>query len=260
MDIQQYNGSAWDKLSNQKDKWTITVDADTIARARQGDWSVQLTSVKPTPSEWFPGDLRGLKILCLASRGAQQGPILAVAGAEVTVFDCSQEQLARDKLVAERDNLDLTLVQGDMKDLSCVADDSFDLIFNPCSNVFVETVVPVWQKCARVLKDGGTQLSGFLNPLVFLFDLADYEKGTLTVRHKIPYAAIDDLPGAELKKLLLDDTKPLCFDHTLHDQIQGQLAAGLVLSGFFEDAMGENDPLTGVIDVLMATRAVKTRL
>jgi len=38
MDIQQYNGSAWDKLSNQKDKWTITVDADTIARARQGDW------------------------------------------------------------------------------------------------------------------------------------------------------------------------------------------------------------------------------
>jgi len=119
------------------------VDADTIARARQGDWSVQLTSVKPTPSEWFPGDLRGLKILCLASRGAQQGPILAVAGAEVTVFDCSQEQLARDKLVAERDNLDLTLVQGDMKDLSCVADDSFDLIFNPCSNVFVETVLPV---------------------------------------------------------------------------------------------------------------------
>jgi len=95
---------------------------------------------------------------------------------------------------------------------------------------------------------------------VFLFDLADYEKGTLTVRHKIPYAAIDDLPGAELKKLLLDDTKLLCFDHTLHDQIQGQLAAGLVLSGFFEDAMGENDPLTGVIDVLMATRAVKTRL
>jgi len=95
---------------------------------------------------------------------------------------------------------------------------------------------------------------------VFLFDLADYEKGTLTVRHKIPYAAIADLPGAELKKLLLDDTKPLCFDHTLHDQIQRQLAAGLVLSGFFEDAMGENDPLTGVIDVLMATRAVKTRL
>lgn len=260
MDIQQYNGSAWDKLANQEDKWTIPVDAYTIARARQGDWSVQLTSVKPTPREWFPDDLGGLKILCLASGGGQQGPILAAAGAEVTVFDYSQEQLARDKLVAERENLDLTLAQGDMKDLSCFADGSFDLIFNPCSNVFVETVLPVWQECARVLRDGGILLSGFLNPVVFLFDLADYENGKLTVRHKIPYADIDDLPEAELKKLLLDDTKPVCFGHTLHDQIQGQLAAGFVLTGFFEDAMGENDPLTGVIDVLMATRAVKATI
>ena len=62
MDIQQYNGSAWDKLASEEDQWTIPVDADTIARARQGDWSVQLTSVKATPRHWFPEDLQGLLI------------------------------------------------------------------------------------------------------------------------------------------------------------------------------------------------------
>ena len=38
--------------------------------------------------------MKGLKVLCLASGGGQQGPILAAIGADVTVFDNSQGQLA----------------------------------------------------------------------------------------------------------------------------------------------------------------------
>lgn len=257
MDIREYNGRAWDNLAAKKDKWTIPVDADTVARARRGEWSIQLTSVKAAPRDWFPGDLHGLSILCLASGGGQQGPILAAAGAKVTVFDYSEAQLAQDRKVAERENLDIATVRGDMKDLSCFADASFDMVVNPCSNVFVETVLPVWREAARVLKPGGTLLAGFLNPVIFLFDLADYENGTLTVRHKIPYADTRDLPEAELKRLLLDAGKPVCFGHTLHDQIQGQCDAGLVITGFFEDSLGEDDALTGIIAGLGATRAVK---
>lgn len=257
MDISEYNGKAWDTLVAKKDKWTVPVDADTIARARRGDWHIQLTSVKPAPRKWFPADLAGVKILCLASGGGQQGPILAAAGADVTVFDYSEAQLAQDRAVAARENLDIAIVRGDMKDLSCFRDDTFDLVVNPVSNVFVDAVLPVWREAARVLKPGGALLAGFLNPVVFLFDLADYEDGTLTVRHHIPYADTRDLPDGELKTLILDDGKPVCFGHTLADQIQGQCAAGLAITGFFEDSLGEDDPLHGVIDALAATRAVK---
>ena len=88
-------------------------------------------------------------------------------------------------------------------------------------------------------------------------DLEDYENGKLTVRHKIPFSDVRDLPEAELKKLLLADNKPVCFGHSLHDLIQGQIDAGMVITGFFEDGMGPGDPLSGIIDVLIATRALK---
>lgn len=260
MDILKYNGQAWDALTDKKDKWTVPVDAATIDEARKGNWSIQLTSVKPAPRAWFPDNLSGVKVLCLGSGGGQQGPILAAAGAEVTVLDYSEKQLARDRLVAEREKLPLNVVHGDMQDLSMFEDSSFDLIVNPVSNVFAENVLKVWQEAARVLKPGGILLAGFINPLGFVFDLEDYENGKLTVRHSIPYSDVQDLPDEELEKLLTGRNQPVCFGHSLQDQIQGQLDAGLVITGFLEDSMGDDDPLTGIIDVLIATRAVKIQV
>ncbi|MDQ0256328.1 2-polyprenyl-3-methyl-5-hydroxy-6-metoxy-1,4-benzoquinol methylase [Evansella vedderi] len=51
--------------------------------------------------------MEGLKILCLPSGGGQQGPILAAAGADVTVIDISKKQLEQDGKVAKRDGLTL---------------------------------------------------------------------------------------------------------------------------------------------------------
>jgi len=259
MDIRDYNSKAWDRLTEINDQWTVPVDAQTIAYARKGEWAIKLTSLKPAPREWFPEEIKGLSVLCLASGGGQQGPVLAAAGASVTVFDNSEKQLDQDRLVAERENLEIDTVQGDMADLGCFANESFDLIVHPCSNVFSETVLPVWQEAARVLKPGGTLLSGFINPFGFVFDLEDYENGKLTVRHKIPFADSRDLPEEELKRLLTAENKPVCFGHTLHDQIQGQIDAGLLITGFFEDGMEPDDPLNELIDVLIATRAVKMK-
>ena len=108
-------------------------------------------------------------MLCLASGGGQQGPILSAAGADVTVFDNSPQQLAQDQMVANRDELNLQTIQGDMADLSAMESDRFDLVFHPCSNTFVPDVNPVWRECYRVLKKGGTMISGFCNPVLFLF-------------------------------------------------------------------------------------------
>ena len=51
--------------------------------------------------------LTSCRVLCLASGGGQQGPILSAAGANVTVFDASEKQLLQDWMVADRDGLEL---------------------------------------------------------------------------------------------------------------------------------------------------------
>ncbi|MCR2721536.1 class I SAM-dependent methyltransferase, partial [Salmonella enterica] len=79
--------------------------------------------------------------------------------ADVTVFDLSARQLEQDRAVARRDGLALTAVQGDMRDLSVFADQSFDVVFHPISNLYVPDVRPVWRECFRVLRPGGSLLS-----------------------------------------------------------------------------------------------------
>jgi hypothetical protein len=99
MDTRSHNRSAWDHAVGAGDRWTVPVGPEVIAAAREGDWSIILTPKKPVPRSWFP-DLKGIDVLCLAGGGGQQGPILAAAGAQVTVFDNSPRQLAQDQLVA----------------------------------------------------------------------------------------------------------------------------------------------------------------
>lgn len=53
MDIADYNSRAWDSLVEKRDKWTVPVDAEVIARARSGDWSILVTALKPVPRDWF---------------------------------------------------------------------------------------------------------------------------------------------------------------------------------------------------------------
>ena len=205
------------------------------------------------------GNLKHQQVLGLASAGGQQAPILAAAGAMVTSFDNSSVQLAKDKLVADRDGLDIRLVQGDMSDLSCFSDTSFDLIFHPVSNVFSQTIRPVWQHCQRVLKHGGRLLSGFMNPDFFLFDHYDIAAGgPIEVRFALPNADIDLLDPTELAKRKASGVA-LEFSYSLDDQIAGQIDAGFIIAGFFEDKWDNAaTPLNAYMPTSMATLALKT--
>jgi SAM-dependent methyltransferase len=255
VDVVSHNRGAWDQEVLHRNDWTIPVDSAQVERARQGDWSVVLTPNKPVPRAWFP-DLRGAHVLCLASGGGQQGPLLAAAGAAVTVFDNSPRQLGQDRLVAERDGLEIVTVLGDMADLSCFTDGSFDLIVHPCSNCFSETVRPVWRECHRVLRPGGALLAGFANPLLFCFDKdRETQEGVLELRYPVPYSDVTSLSDAE--RALIDSDEPLCFGHSLEDQIGGQLDAGFVLTALYEDVHQEGDVSVAYFPGFLATRAVK---
>jgi SAM-dependent methyltransferase len=246
-----HNRTAWDREVDSGNEWTVPVGPDVIARARRGDWSVVLIGYEPVPRSWFPPDLAGLDVLCLASGGGQQGPVLAAAGATVTVFDNSPRQLARDEEVAARDGLALRTVVGDMRDLSAFADASFDVVFNPVSNVFCPQLAPVWRECHRVLRPRGTLMVGFLNPDLYIFDLdALDERGELVVRHRIPRSTMDP-PAPDGAA-----DGPIEFSHSMTEQIGGQITAGFVLTDFVE-VPHHSDATANYLPGYFATRAMR---
>jgi SAM-dependent methyltransferase len=254
LDPVAHNRAAWDREVDSGNEWTQPVGPDVIGRARAGDWSVVLIGYQPVPRDWFPGDLAGAALLCLASGGGQQGPVLAAAGADVTVFDNSPRQLGRDEEVATREGLALRTVLGDMRDLGALADSSFDVILNPVSNVFCPDLAPVWRECFRVLRPGGALLAGFMNPDIFIFDIEALDRrGELVVRHQIPYTTAD-LPDAERRRTYGDG--PIEYSHTLTGQIGGQLAAGFTLTHLVE-APHHADATARYMPGYIATRALK---
>ena len=251
-----HNRLAWDREVDNDNEWTRPVGTDVITRARAGDWSVVLVGHEPVPRDWFPAELAGAAVLCLASGGGQQGPVLAAAGADVTVFDNSPRQLGRDEEVAAREGLAIRTVLGDMRDLSAFPDASFDVVFNPVSNVFCPELAPVWRESFRVLRPAGILLAGFLNPDVFIFDVAALERDELVVRYRLPFSSLD-LPEGEREQYYAGG--PVEFSHSLTEQIGGQLASGFRLTHLTE-APHHADPTGRYMPGYFATRAFKPGL
>ena len=253
-DVRAYNREAWNKqVDSGQNPWTRPVDSDLIKQARQGIFSILLTEKKPVPADWFP-PLPGLDVLALACGGGQQGPILAAAGANVTVFDNSPRQLDRDREVAARDGLaNLRTVEGDARNLAIFADESFDFIFHPVSNLFIPQIRPVWLEAWRVLRHGGSLLAGFMNPIFYLFDPDQAENGVMEVKYKLPYA---DLDYPEMLQRQVANGWPLEHSHSLTDQLAGQTDAGFHITGFYEDYHGLT-AISNYTPTYIATRAIK---
>ncbi len=256
INVREYNRFAWDRQVEAGNKFTVPVGPEVIAAARErGQFAVLLTETKPVPRAWFPDSFEGLDLLGLACGGGQQGPVFAALGANVTIFDNSPAQLARDQEVAAREGLVIRTVEGDMRDLSVFPDESFDLVFHPVSNVFCPEVRPVWREAYRVLRHGGLLLAGFANPVYYLFGTTLEDQETLTIRYAIPYSDLEAFDEEELQAYMEEGT-PLEFGHTLTDQIGGQIDAGFVITGFYEDICPDS-PISKYHPSYIATRALK---
>lgn len=264
MDPLKYNKQAWNHQVESKNRWTIPVSSDEVAKAKLGDWKVVLTPSKPVPMNWFPqtnGLFKNIKILALASGGGQQAPLFAAAGADVTVFDYSPKQLEQDKMVSNREGLKIQCVEGDMRDLSVFKNETFDFIFHPCSNSFVPDIQPVWNEAFRVLKKNGTMIAGVVNPIVYAVDPDLDQKGIAQLKYKIPYSDLTSLTDEERKRYT-DKNEPLCFGHTMEDQLGGQMKAGFHMIDLYEDHWGADAESAGAINnfiaTFTATRSLKT--
>lgn len=224
----QINAQTWDAWAENGCEWTIPVTHDDILRARAGDWGVYLTPCRTVPREWFL-PFENARILGLASGGGQQMPIFSVLGARCTLFDLSDSQLEKDRMIADREGYDIEIVKGDMTRPFPFEDGFFDLIFHPVSNCYIEDVYPVWRECARVLRPGGVLLAGLDNGLNFLFE----DDRPLTVVNRLPFNPLL-MPEAVFRRMA-EKGEAIQFSHTLEEQIGGQLKAGFQLTDLLED-------------------------
>ena len=228
--------------------WGIPISHEVYEKAVNGEWDMVLTPTKPVPKSWFP-ELKGKKILGLASGGGQQMPIFAALGGSCTVLDYSDRQLASEEMVAKREGYDIEIVKADMTKTFPFADETFDLIFHPVSNCYVEEVLPVWKECYRVLKKGGILLAGVDNGINYIFD----ETETRLV-HGLPYNPLKD---RKLYEEAMQSGDGIQFSHTLEEQIGGLLKAGFCLTHLYEDTNGEGNLHEHGIPTFLAVRAEK---
>lgn len=229
-----------DELVENNVDWTACATPEEMQNAREGKLSVKFFE-KEIPADWLK-DIKGKKVLCLAGAGGLQAPLLACAGADVTVLDLSDKMLAKDRQIAAAEHLDIKIEKGNMCDLSRFADGSFDYILNPTSLMYVPDVKPVFKECYRVLKGGGVFIMMAPSPINYLCDYVDDEKvGYYKAVNRMPYCSTD-----------VDSTSSwIEYGHTMEAYLSGQLECGFVIDGYVECQMED------ITELYFMTKAVK---
>lgn len=177
MDIIKKNQEKWNECAESGEHYTVpwlNMNMDLINQFANGELS---GLKKPYGKMNHPtllkirkllySNLKGKKVLCLASGGGQQSVLFSLLGADVTVADISQGQLNGDIQAAEHYGYTVRTVLCSMTDLSVFKDESFDIVHQPVSICFVPDVTPVYKEVYRVLKKGGMYQVDHINPATY---------------------------------------------------------------------------------------------
>ncbi|MFN2140695.1 MAG: methyltransferase domain-containing protein [Candidatus Promineifilaceae bacterium] len=184
-------------------------------------------------------NLAGKDVFVLAGGGGQQTAALSLLGANVTVLDLTEAQLAGDRLAAEHYGYDLRIEQGDMRDLSRFDDDAFDFVWQPYSINFVPDYRPVLDGVARVLRPGGCYRLDIANPFAgSIWEDSWHEKGyALNTIYKDGSEHIADDPHWDVTAAdgsLQHIIGPREFQHALGPLLTYLADLGFVLKGMWE--------------------------
>lgn len=229
-----------DHLVESNVDWSACATPEQMQRAREGHLVLKFFD-RDVPREWLC-DLQGKKVLCLAGAGGLQAPLLACAGADVTVLDISEKMLEKDREVARKENLHINIEKGNMCDLSRFAEGSFDYILNPPSLMYVPDVKPVFKECYRVLRDNGVFIMMAPNPINYVCDFVeDGQGGYYKAVNKMPYCSTD----------FEQSDGWIEYGHTMEAYIGGQIDCGFFINGFVECQLED------ITELHFMTRAIK---
>ena len=228
-----------DNLVTNNADWTACASKEQLQAAREGKLKLQFFD-REVPGEWLE-DIKGKKILCLAGAGGLQAPLLACAGAEVTVIDISSKMLDKDRDMAKNENLQIDIVKGNMCDLSMFSDCCFDYIFNPPSLMYIPDLSVVFHECWRVLRKGGVFIMMAPSPINYVCDFIDDENGGY-------YKAVHQLPFCSKDQ---DDSDWIEYGHTMEEYLGGLTGCGFYINGYIECQMED------ITELWFMTQAVK---
>lgn len=222
MNEREQNQAAWDRRARTNGWYVDTAGDDDFLRPL----------AVADPSGWLGGNVIGRRILCLAAGGGRHGPLLAAAGARVTVVDLSEGMLARDREVAKARGLEVRTIQTSMDNLGSLKEERFDAVIQPVSTCYVPNVRRVFAQVADVLEPGGLYISQHKQPVSL--QCGSFADGVgypvrAQARHRGPLP-----PAAE--DCWHREHGTVEFLHTLQDLLGGMCHAGFVI----EDVMEPN--------------------
>ncbi|MFM1769738.1 MAG: hypothetical protein RJA22_2267 [Verrucomicrobiota bacterium] len=182
------------------------------------------------PLGWLGGHVRGKRALCLAAGGGRHGPLLAAAGAEVTVVDLSPAMLEVDRRMAAARGLTVRTVEASMDRLAGLADGFFEIVLQPVSTCYVPDVVAVYREVARVMGPGGVYVSQHKQPAALQAGVRPEGKGYVVAE---PYYRAEPLPPVP-EGLGHREAGTVEFLHRWADLLGGLCRSGFVIEDLVE--------------------------
>lgn len=255
-----------DSARYNQQRWQRLVDAGAVFTRPYRDMTAEQARERLDPNGEL-GDLRGKRVLGLAGGGGQQSVLYGLLGAQTTILDLSDAQLDLDREMAAAYGFDVTLVQGDIRDLSIFEDDSFDIIDHAYSLNFVPDLGDLFEQVARVIAPGGIYTLMFANPFSAGVRMTAWNGSGYTVSQ--PYQESQRITYADEDWVYDQDAHevppPVEYRHTLSTVINGLARAGFVIRQLYEvgsmspDAAAEGgtwDHLTAVLPPWLWLRAI----
>ena len=227
-EVAQYNQARWKALANANALFTrARLDLDPESSRRIVDPEAKL------------GDFTGKDVLCLAGGGGRQSAAYGVLGARVTVVDLSAEQLDRDREVADHYDLEIRTIWADMRDISFLDDDSFDLVDHAYSINFVPECLEVFKQVARVLRPGGYYKVMSANPFTAGIEPSDWNGSGYVLREpyvdgaSITYADQDWVYDVAFRGQI---PAPMEYKHSLSKIVNGLSETGFSIVHLSDNA------------------------
>ena len=232
-EIPDHNRRAWDERVVRRARHT----AVATEKALQNPMKVA------DPDGWL-GEVRGRRVLCLASGGGMQSALFAAAGAIVTVVDLSPEMLRLDTEIAARFRLEVRTVETSMEDLSMLKPGEFDLVIQPVSTCYVPDIRRVYDQVARVLEPQGVYVSQHKQPACLQTGTALLQDGYLVSE---PYYRTGRLPPSP-PGCMHRESDAIEFLHRW-EQLLGELCrAGFLIQDISEPKSGDEAAAPGTFE------------
>lgn len=231
--VPEINSRAWDLEVDNQHWATVPISFEALPKLEREGYPISLTGSRQLPKNWL-GNIKNKDILCLACGGGQQTLLLALRGANVVSLENSEKQLKTDFETANKHQVKIETILGSMDSKQAYPNRKFDYVLLGMGAQFVEDLSKVFPLVRDSLKNDGTFIGAFVNPICYLFDWAAYEEGKMEIKYRVPYSDLSSISKSERMRTIGKDS-PVEFGHSLEQIFRGITQSGMTINDYIEE-------------------------